>query len=93
MTDLSADDSMPLEIHDHFVDLIDRFEEACQENKFEVIQDLVGEVDPRYQHRLTIELLAVELEFRSKAGQPRHLPDYIERFPEHAALVRRLTRA
>lgn len=81
---------------DHPVDLtglrqIDRvcesFEQAWQAGGSPRIEQFLSEVDTRVQTVLFAELLRLDCEYRSKAGELPSQADYLPRFPEYARAI------
>src|SRR5688572_8899218 len=61
-------------------ELCDRFEDALRRGERPRIEDRLAEVGPAADSALP-ELVAVELDYRVRAGEPATAADYFVRFP------------
>jgi tetratricopeptide (TPR) repeat protein len=66
-------------------ELIERFEMAFQAGPRPALEEHLP-ADPAERRAVLIELVHTELELRLKAGEPARVEEYLERFPELAAL-------
>ncbi|HKI19627.1 MAG TPA: hypothetical protein VKA15_17200, partial [Isosphaeraceae bacterium] len=92
----SADDDQSLTQSrlERVVAACDDFEVAWRDGLKPQIEDyLSSQADPLFRSALLSAMLAVELELRSRFGEILVLQDYLDRFPDDAALVRRVFEA
>jgi hypothetical protein len=64
-----------------------RFEAACKANPAVKAEDFLGDVPERERSALLREQLALELEFRRRAGKEPGSDEYLARFPGQTELV------
>jgi len=65
----------------------DRFERAWKQGTPPRIEDYLAEVEESQRPGLLGELLRVDLELRRRAGEKPTVQEYLERFPDHAAMI------
>jgi len=71
-------------------ELCDRFEAAWREGRKPRIEDFLAETVDAPPSALLRELVALEVELRSKSGDPPRREDYLSRFPEEDELIRNI---
>ena len=69
-------------------ELCDRFEAAWRAGAAPRIEDYLAEVEAADRAALLRELVALERELRRKRGERPEAQEYLDRFPEHAGVVR-----
>lgn len=74
-------DSQLSQSFDGLSPIIERFERAWHQGKQPSIDDYVAE-QRKSSHRLLVEMVHADLEFRLKAGEPARVEEYVERYPE-----------
>jgi hypothetical protein len=74
-------------------EICDRFEDNLKAGQQPRIEDYLGDAPEQERSKLLEELLQVELAYRRRRGETLVLEDYVQRFPEHAELIRVVFRA
>ena len=64
------------------------FEIGLERGHSEQIEELLVEVEPTQRWELASRLMALEIRHRREAGDEPSLPGYLQRFPEHQALLK-----
>ena len=80
---------MPLQVHEHFVELLDRYDVRCRAGSYELIDDLVSEIDDAYRDLLTTELIAIQLEYRRRDGVEFEAKELLKQFSDLSENTRR----
>jgi tRNA A-37 threonylcarbamoyl transferase component Bud32 len=84
------DGSLALSTEERIDVVCRRFEAAWKAGKRPRLEDYLGEGEGREQQVLLRELLRLDVEYRSYAGEAPVAQDYLGRLAEHADLVRQL---
>jgi hypothetical protein len=69
-------------------ELCDRFEAAWRAGPAPRIEDYLGQTDEADGAALLCELVALERELRRRRGERPRAQEYLDRFPDHARIVR-----
>ena len=85
----SSPDGLPLQDALLIDSICVRFERA-RLSRDAGIEEFLEEVEPHLRSCLLAELLAIDIELRTRGGDRPRLSDYAERFPPEFALVRRV---
>ena len=64
-----------------------RFEAAWQSGPTPRLEDFLGDTPEPGRSALLLELVRLEVDYRSRGGDPVSAKEYAARFPEHAALI------
>ena len=67
--------------------ICNRFEAAWKAGQRPRIEDYLGEAEGDRRPELFRELLLLDVHYRNQRGASPSTADYLERFPEHAALI------
>ncbi len=67
--------------------IADEFEQELNAGRRPRIEPLLRRVEPSHVGRLLKELLSLELDWRAKSGQTLVTNDYLQRFPQHQAII------
>src|SRR6266542_3404093 len=84
--------SLPLPLARQIEAAYQRFESAWRAGQRPSIEDHLGSLPEPARTVLLPELLELELSCRRRAGETMHPEEYLQRFPEHAALIESIFR-
>jgi serine/threonine protein kinase len=83
----SGDDAVLAELPSEYHSICNAFEQAWQQGHCPAIEALVRSAPEPLRPRMTEELLRLELDLRSRAGEQPRVEEYAARFPDLAAAL------
>jgi serine/threonine-protein kinase len=84
-----ARDSLPLSLERLLDDVCLRFEAAWQAGPAPRVEDYVADMPEPLLSALLLELMRLDVEYRTRRGDPPSAGDYASRFPQHAGMIQR----
>ena len=88
MSDSSASADPPPSLQQQIDAICDRFEAAWKSGSAPALEDFLRDLPGDIDNKLLLELLKLDLEYRSQQGETPTPEDYVDRLPEHASLIR-----
>jgi serine/threonine protein kinase len=85
----SSFDSLPLASKQRIDEVCARFEKAWSETAAPPLEPFLVGLPEAEQPAALVELILIEIEYRKQQGESPDFADYLQRFPQHAARLRK----